>query len=242
MKLFILLTLIFSSLAQATDITLETHNYVLRDILRQGYNKEALFSRMDRSFIKLGGSICANRAHMWSYDFDRYFDVDTAKLFLFYTKKTGEGTTKTWWYHVAPVINEGGVLWMMDAGFPRGIRGPVQINPWLKYFTGSTNCRAIQDTDTELIEMMFKGRTFPETTRYGTYDCYYRIVPEGFWFPSTVATNLLGRDSSGRPARVDRNDFVRGEVFQACVEAVTGSVSRWLGGGKKECEEWMSRR
>ena len=240
MKFLALATLLFASFAQAQDLRID--DQVLTDIRSQGLTKEALFSRMDRRFIKLGGSICANRAHMWSFDFERFNGVDSGKLFLFYTKKTGEGTTKTWWYHVTPVINEGGKIWTMDAGFPGGIKRPLETFDWLYYFAGSRNCKEIKDTDTDLIERMFRGQTFPQVTSHGNFDCYYRYVPGYYWFPSHIATNLLGRDAQGRPARLERQSFNRAEVFQACVEATTGAVSRWLGGGKKECEEWMSLR
>jgi hypothetical protein len=240
MQKFLLVILLLTTAAKAQNITLESHNYVLNDIKKLGITKEALFRKMDRSFIKLGGSICANRAQMWTYDFKRFQNVDSAKMFLFYTKKTGEGTTKTWWYHVTPMVNEAGKMWALDAGFPR-IKGPLEPMEWLNYFAGSKNCREIQDTDTELIELMFKGRTFPENTVYGKYDCYYRIVPAPYWFPSSIATHLLGRDAQGRPARLERNEFNRGEVYQACIEAVTGSLGRFFGGGKKKCQEWLNQ-
>jgi hypothetical protein len=232
-----LLTLFsFASIAQ--DITLPGEDYVMNDIASLGIAKEEVFKGMDRKFIKLGGSICANRAHMWSYDFKRDHNIDGGKLFLFYTKKTGEGTLKNWWYHVTPVINEKGQIFAMDAGFS-GIKKPLTPKEWLHYFTGSYNCREIQDTDTDLINRMFKGAAFPETTAVGTYDCYYRIVPAGYWFPSSVAKHLLGTDSSGRPVRFERPEIRKEEVYSACVEAVTSSIGRFLGGGKKKCREYV---
>lgn len=233
--LFLLFTI---PLTHADPITLEGENYQVSDVAQMGFSKEALFKGMDRDFIKLGGSICANRAHMWSYEFKRTYNIDSAKLFLFYTKKTGEGTVKTWWYHVTPLINENSTLYAMDAGF-RGIKEPLHVQEWLHYFTGSNNCRAIQNSDTDLIERMFKGRVYPETSEVGTYDCYYRIVPAGYWFPSSVAMHLLGRNASGRPVHFERPEIRKEEVYAACVEAVTSSLGRVFGAGKKKCRKFV---
>lgn len=233
-----LLLIFFTTSLWAGPITLPGEDYSLNDVAELGLSKEELFKKMDRDFIKLGGSICANRAHMWSYDFKRTHDIDSAKMFLFYTKKTGEGTVKTWWYHVTPVINEKSELFTMDAGFS-GIKKPLKPKEWLHYFTGSQNCREIQDTDTGLIKRMFQGSVYPETTEYGTYDCYYRIVPAGYWFPSSVAMHLLGQDSAGVPSRFERPEINKNEVYSACLEAVTGSLGRLVGSGRKKCRQFV---
>ncbi len=239
-KLITLSLLACMSWAQAAPFPIEGEDYALTDVAELGLTKEDLFKKMERKFIKLGGSICANRAHMWAYDFKRDFNIDSGKLFLFYTKKTGEGTLKNWWYHVTPVISENNKVYAMDAAFS-GIKGPLEPKQWLHYFTGSNNCRAIQDTDTDLLNRMFKGAAFPETTELGTYDCYYRIVPAGYWFPSNVAKHILGQDQTGRPVRFDRPEIDKGEVYSACVEAVTSSLGRLLGGGRKKCREYIGQ-
>jgi hypothetical protein len=74
----------------------------MTNIASQGLDKETPFSRMDRKFIKPKSSICSNRALMWANDFKQKWNLDTAKVFLFYTKKKGDVSRKTWWYHVAP--------------------------------------------------------------------------------------------------------------------------------------------
>ena len=238
MKFMALAALLLTGAAFAGPISLPGEDYVLNDIAQMGLKKEVLFSKMDRQFIKLGDSICANRAQMWTYEFKRQHNIDAAKMFLFYTMKSGEGSRKDWWYHVTPVINENGAMWTMDAGFG-GIKSPLKFNDWFHYFVGSANCKEIKDSDVDLIERMFKGMRYPDVTSYGAYDCYYRVVPATYWFPSHVATHLLGRNEEGRPTRLERTEFDVDEVFQACVEATTGPMNRWLGGGKKQCKEWL---
>ena len=215
-------------------------NYELTDIAAKGLKKETLFSKMNRDLMKLGASICSNRALVWTYDFKRFNNIDSGKIFLFYTKKTGDVGQKTWWYHVAPIVNENGVIYTLDAGFPGDIRGPLAPKDWLKRFTGSTNCKEIKASETDLVERIFDGYTFPETTSYGKYDCYYKYTPAGYWTPSSVAKGLLGVDEEGKPVQYSREEFDTDEVFYACVEAATGPVGRALGGGKKRCEKYLN--
>ena len=224
----------------AQEIVLnEYSNWKMTDISSRGFTKEALYSKMNRSVMKLGASICSNRALVWAYDFKRNQNIDAGKLFLFYTKKTGEVGKKTWWYHVTPVLNEKGTIFAMDAGFPGMINTPLLALDWLNKFSGSTNCKEIKASDTDLLERMFAGYVFPETTSHGTYDCYYSITPGGFWTPATVAMGLLGKDENGKPVNYVRDHIEKDEVFQACVEASTRSIGRVFGNGKKRCEEYL---
>lgn len=239
MKLAILFLTTLSLSLFAAPVQLPGEDYSLTDVAELGLKKEALFRQMDRDLIKLGGSICANRAHMWSFDFKRFYNVDSGKLFLFYTPKTGRRERNSWWYHVTPVVSENNTIYAMDAGFSF-IKGPLTVAQWLEKFTKSTNCREIKNEDTELIERMFSGATFPATTSLGTYDCYYRLVPAGYWFPGSVARHLLGRDSRGRPVRHERPEILASEVRSACREAVTSGLGLILGGGKKKCENYMN--
>ena len=235
--IFILLMASFASFAQ--EVQLKDYQWSVSDISSRGISRQNFFDKIDRKFVKIGSSICSNRALMWAWDFKRKHDIDSAKIFLFYTKTTGEVGSKTWWYHVAPMVNEKGNLWVMDPGFPAKIKGPITKEEWLKAFAGSTRCKEIKVGENELIERMFRETAFPETTVYGTYDCYYRITPGTFWTPSTVAEQLLGRDERGRPVRTERQDFIVNELYQACVEATTSKITRALGGGVKECKELL---
>lgn len=241
MKKFVMaIALGMASSAFGQEVVLSNYpNWKMTDISTKGFKKEALFSKMNRDLIKVGASICSNRALVWAYDFKRNQDIDAGKLFLFYTKKTGEVGLKTWWYHVTPVINENGTIYAMDAGFPSMIRNPITPMEWLKKFAGSTNCKEIKANDTDLIKKMFDGYVYPATTSHGTYDCYYTITPGGYWTPGSVAKGLLGVDENGTPVHYVRDDIDNDEVYAACVEAVTSSVGRVFGGGKKRCKDYL---
>jgi hypothetical protein len=230
---------LFSSVVLAQNVALKDYNWSTDDIALKGVTKEKLFTSMDRDLVKLVDSICSNRALLWLYDFKRQHNIDGSKIFLFYTGKTGEAGAKTWWYHVSPIIVEHGTEWVMDAGFSRNIRKPLLVNDWLKTFTGSTNCKEISANETDLIERMFSGRVFPESTQYGSYDCYYKKVPAGYWTPASVAMNLLGVTANGSPITFDRPEINKNEVYAACKEAVTGPLGYVLGNGARKCRKYL---
>lgn len=228
-------TLLFSlSLSTlAADLPLAGFNWSLDDVKSKELSKEQLYRQMDRDLIKLGQSICANRALIWLYQFKKDFDVDGAKIFLFYTNKTGTVGSKKWWYHVAPVLNEDSTEYVMDAGFPGKIDSPLLVKDWLYQFVGSESCYEIQPADRDLIEMMNQGQMFPRTTHRGNYDCYTLKAPAGYWFPGTIASNLLGTE-------ITAEEISREEVYQACKEASTSPIGRILGQGKNKCRKLVN--
>jgi hypothetical protein len=238
MKL-ILVSFLLGLSSMASALELKDYKWSLTDIASQGLKKETLFSRMDREFIKPKSSICSNRAHMWANDFKRNHNLDTGKIFLFYTEKKDDLSLKTWWYHVAPVINENNQVWVMDAGFSGWIKGPLSPKEWLFRFSTSYNCKEINSHETDLVELIFNARTFPYNTAYGRHDCYYKIVPHTLWTPEIVAQNILGRDSTGRPLRVERDEINKNELYQACLEATSSKIGWALGSSKKQCQEYI---
>lgn len=236
---------LFSLVATAADMKLADYDWTLTDITTRGLNKETLFSRMDRDFIKTKSSICSNRALMWANDFKRKYNLDTAKVFLFFTKEEkpeGElniSFRRTWWYHVAPIVNENNNLWVLDAGFAY-IKSPYTLEQWTDKFAFSKNCKEIKSNENELVELIFREKTFPRNTSYGHHTCYYKIVPHTIWTPEVLAQNILGVNASGTPVRVVRPEIEKGELFQACIEATAGKLGRALGANKKQCEEYVN--
>jgi hypothetical protein len=236
----VMMGLLFTSAAFSQSLSLPHYqNWELTDILKKGKTAQMVFNSLDQDLVKVSQSICSNRALMWVYDLKQSYNIDASKIFMFYTKKTGEVGRKTWWYHVSPMVNEGGQFMVVDAGFPGYIDTPLTVSAWLKKFTGSTKCYEMTPNDEDLIELMYKGRTFPETTHRGTYDCYYINTPAGYWTPGHIAANLLGKDASGKPVRLQRDEIDRQEVYDACLEATTSSVGRLFNNGKKKCMRFL---
>lgn len=220
---------VLSLSVSAQSLILKNYNYKIRDISSRGLTKELLYQKMNRTLVRHQDSICSNRAHMWAWDF-RVSDIDSPKIFLFFTPKTGTFDGVSWWYHAVPLVNEKGNLWVMDAGYPKKVNEPLSITAWTKRFNGENSiCKEIQANDHDLIRRMYSGNAFPEDTKKGRYDCYYIITPPGYWTPGQVARNLLGYDANGRAINFNRDDFEEEEVMEACIEASTTPLG-WVWG------------
>lgn len=239
-----LVLIFFITITAYADIGLPEYNWSMTDIRSRGLTKEYLFQQMDREFIKTNSSICSNRALMWAHDFKRDFGLKTGKVFLFYTKPKEEieedesPREKTWWYHVAPIVNDGGEIVVLDAGFTNFVRGPLKPNEWLLKFSHSYGCKYIHSNETDLLKLIYRQQTFPRETAYGKNECYYKYVPHTYWTPESVAKNVLGVDRQGRPVRLERHEINKNELYSACVEATTSSVGRVFGSNKKACKEY----
>lgn len=231
--------LLVGKIAYSQDLYLKEYNYTVSDIARLGLTKDQIFQSMERDFVKLGSSICSNRALIWAYDMKRNYRINTAKMFLFYSEKTGTAGQKIWWYHVTPLVNENGKLWALDAGFPGFVNRPLIPTDWLQKFAGSSNCKEIENSDTDLIEAIYSERRFPTVTRHGNFDCYYRITSDPYWTPETVAKNILQRDSRGQSVNFYRDSIQTEELMQACVEASSTAIGGNFTNKKKKCREYL---
>jgi hypothetical protein len=239
----LLLSLIVSHTAVAQNMSVPGYDdAVVGDISLQGLKKNDLFRKMQERIIKFDASICANRAHMWSFDFKRFYQADSAKIFIFYTPKTSRASGERWWYHVAPVINEGGAFYAMDRAF---MQGPATVERWLEFFAGrGRRCYEIKNEDRDLIERMFITMPFPAVTPHGEYDCYYKIAPATIWFPIGIAMDLLQVNGKGEPILFTRNQEIpESEVLSACLEAASrdrDSVVGWSErSARKRCEKYL---
>ena len=206
-----------------------------------GLNSDEIFEGMDRSFVKLKGSICSNRAHMWVNDLKNLHKIDSAKIFMFYTPRPGQESTSMWWYHVAPVINEKGSLWVLDAGFPKAIQRPVTIPEWLESFSWSLNCKEMRRADKDLVKLIYDGRAFPKITSHGKFDCYYIISPSSYWTPRQIAMNFLKVDEDENIIDFKRASINSEDLYLACLEATSSKLEYVLGTHTKKCREYVSQ-
>jgi len=239
MKKLVAISLMGLSLSSfSVELKIKDFNYYkLTDVQEKGLSPKYLYDRMDTTNYNINSAICSNIALLWGYDFKKFFNLNTGKIFLFYTHRMGPASNSKWWYHVAPLINEGGKVVIMDAGFPYMIDTPVTMDEWFLKFAGSTKCKAIQATDTDLIERMNRGKIYPEYTSYGQYDCYYKIAPDYVWTPAVMAEILLGRDMNGRPVQPRYEEFNSNELATACLEATTRPWGRFFGAGREVCQK-----
>lgn len=239
-RLFILIiSMAWPVFILAQDISLPDHPWTLSDISSRDLKSEQLFKGMNRSLVRLKDSICSNRAQVWAYDFKRKQEIDTGKIFLFFTLQNGQYGSQTWWYHVSPVVNESGNVSVLDAGFPHLIDGPLKKEEWFKVFTRQEQCRELRLGENELIEKIYNAEVFPEISSHGKFDCYYHIAPAGYWTPYQLGLNLLGYDEDRNPVNFIRSEINEDEVYWACLEASTTPMGWTLGLGRKKCQKYM---
>lgn len=229
---------LFVSSAFAQEVQVPGYDGVfLADLTAQGNSKEKMFRKMQHRLIKEQDSICANRAHMWSFDFQRFFQADSAKVFIFYTPKTSRDSADSWWYHVAPVVNDEGKLYAMDGSF---FDQPIKVEEWVEYFAKGDikKCYEIKNEDADLIKLMFNTMPFPKETSHGKFDCYYKIVPATIWFPIGIAFDLLGTNQKGDPILFTRNEKIpETEALEACIEASETDHKDDRGNNSKKARE-----
>ncbi|MFP5385873.1 MAG: protein-glutamine glutaminase family protein [Bacteriovoracia bacterium] len=226
--------LLFLSLGiEAHTITLSDYNYSVRDIREKNLTKEDVYQKMNRKLVRSKDSICSNRAHVWAWDF-QVNNIDSPKIFLFFTPKTGTFDGFSWWYHVSPLVNENGKLWVMDAGYPKKVQEPLSIKEWMKRFNGKDSvCKEIRSHHKDLIGFMAQETAFPEETEHGKYSCYYKITPPGYWTPAQIVRNLTGEEFS-------RDVMEESEVMQACIETSTSPLGWLFRSTKEKCRDFIS--
>ena len=235
---FIILFII-SFPASSQEILLNDYHWFLSDISQKNLTKEQVFQEMDRTFVKTESAICSNSAHMWVNDLKQKHDIQSGKIFVFFTKKNSEDGLKTWWYHASPIINEKETIWVLDAGYANSIKKPLSLEEWFSFFAKTKVCKEVTTSEPELIELMFKGQVFPQKTKFGNHDCYYKISPHTIWTPTSLAESLLGRDENGRPVNVKWEVINKSELFQACLESTTTKVTYHLNSSKYRCKKYI---
>jgi hypothetical protein len=69
-------------------------------VLNSEEEAKSLFSSLRRG--ARSESQCYNRAHIWSYESKKKHDVNSMKVFMFYTRKYIREYNFHWWFHVSP--------------------------------------------------------------------------------------------------------------------------------------------
>lgn len=125
----------------------------------ESYNPTILSSQFDASqlfrSLRRGAtswSQCYNRAHIWAYESKYYNDINSMKVFLFFTRKYIRQYNYKWWFHVSPFtyVDEGNGIQekVLDLAFTRG---PTPMKQWTDLF-------------------MYNRATCPEVTKYSQYE------------------------------------------------------------------------
>jgi hypothetical protein len=80
-------------------------------------------------------SQCFNRAHIWSYEWKMKHNINSQKLFIFFSRKYIRENNFQWWFHVAPymhvVVGDKIKERVMDMKYTHG---PSTIRQWITSF------------------------------------------------------------------------------------------------------------
>jgi len=243
MKAFLALALLSFQVFASDSGLIKDFNYQLTDIAQRNLSKEELFSSMLRNGVDLEHAICANKAHVWGFDFENRYQIKTGKIFMFFGASIWENASQGWMYHVAPYIVENGQEWVMEASYPSEVSEPLSVNAWLENETDgrikASQCREIFAADTDLTQYFYERYNLPET-RNGKPGavCYFRKVPGHYWYPTSIAYHDLKKDEDGNEIDYDPKSFDTDDVYSACVEIMTSKIGRFFGGGKGHCKRY----
>lgn len=152
-------------------------------------------------------SQCYNRAHVWSYELNSDYRINTGKMWIFFSAKYIKDYDYKWWFHVAPyveVATEGEPV-VLDREFSRR---PQKLTEWKNVYM-KNNARCL------------------ETQNYTTYEdnkwnewCFLIKSSMYYWQPF----NLENLDKEGTTKR----GFVTSELKRAYSNAMKRSARRDL--------------
>jgi hypothetical protein len=122
-------------------------------------------------------SQCYNRAHIQSFELNNTYNVNSLKVWVFFTDKYQDdwGREAKWWFHIAPAViteeNKKKSIMVMDTTF---FRKAVTVKEWTDRFVKSKyNC--------------------PQVYQYSDWydhqydhDCYIMITHQFFWQPRDI--------------------------------------------------------
>jgi hypothetical protein len=246
MKLLILPLIVTTAAFSQTAGYIADYNYQVSDISEKGLKKEVLFARMERSMMDLEKAICANKAHVWAYDFYRFYGINTGKIFVFFGSSIWTEDKKGWMYHVAPYIVENGKEWVMEASYSDVLK-PLDVNAWVANETygrvDGSECVELSVADTDLTHYFYERFNLPENRGPGKQGarCYLKKVPGYYWFPTSIAMHELKKDEDGDSIDFNPTSFDIDDVIKACDEAVSSKFGRIFGGAKAKCKKYLKR-
>lgn len=119
-KLLLLLCILsFNAFAIDPMASYETSNIKDESLLN------TLFKQMHRN--KRNSSECYERAHVWSFQMLKNHNINSQKVFIYFTRKYNREIFGQWWFHVAPAVNLNNELYLLD---PEFISKAVPFEAW----------------------------------------------------------------------------------------------------------------
>jgi hypothetical protein len=226
----------------AADVAIEGYNYSVTDIKAKGLSAQKLYDSMSASWMDLEHSVCANRAHVWSYDLHRKFGINTGTIFIFFGAKVWEGQKHTYWYHAGTYVVEDGKELVMEQSYPSEVSKPLTVVEWMdnemEGVVDASKCIELKKgQDQDLTSLFYFHGYLPNKRANGkpAFDCYYRKVPGFIPYPETTAELELGLDEDGNKTDYDLTGYNKDILYTACVDAYAGKNFFKKGEARKYC-------
>lgn len=100
------------------------------------------FNTMNRRTRRF--SQCYNRAHMWSYELHKKFNLNLGKIWIFFTSKYIRDFKYKWWFHIAPYLDlkNRNSSYVMDRSFTKK---PLKVKEWTDIFMeNKSECKEVE--------------------------------------------------------------------------------------------------
>lgn len=102
-------------------------------VLKSPEEARTIFNSLRRN--SRSSSQCYNRAHVWAYESRNKYQLDSMKVFMFYTRKYIREYNFHWWFHVAPFTYIGNNGSAQESVLDRKFtKGPTDMKSWTDIF------------------------------------------------------------------------------------------------------------
>ncbi len=148
---------------------------------------QGVYNHLSTSIFKLD-SACFQRAHSWAFQMSQRSNINSMKVFLFFTERYKREFNYVWNFHVAPLIPvqkaDGSIQEMVfDPTFTASIDNkPLSISEWTKYFI-------FPDTECPVVETYQEFINFQDR-----YYCYIMKTPMFTYNPSNLQNETEARN------------------------------------------------
>jgi hypothetical protein len=231
--------------AFAGDVGIKGYNYAVTDVKAKGLSAQKLFDATSFSWMDLEHSVCANRAHVWSYDLHRKYGINPGTIFIFFGAKVWEGQKHSYWYHAGTYVVEDGKELVLERSYS-DVTKPLTVVQWMdnemEGRVDASKCIEIKkDDDRDLTSLFYYHNFLPNVRSNGkpAYDCYYRKVPGYIPYPETTAEQELGVDENGEKIDYHLKAYNTETLETSCVDAFAGRNIFKKGAARSFCDSYI---